>query len=129
MVDANSNDLLQAFLFSYLGIAAQAALLIATLIPGIKYINKKLDERINSHINEKIRPVVDNLCKEIGEIKQGLKEYQTTRAALQKVFETKTDASIKYLDRILMQMQGLKEDKEIAQYREDNKEDEEQGKQ
>lgn len=113
----NSSDILQAFLSSYLGIAAQASVFIAGIIPAIKYVNKRLDDRIDRHIGEKVKPVVADLCKQLEAMKKDMTEFQNDRVTLQKAFESKTDTSIRYIDKILMHLQGLKDDKEIARYR------------
>ena len=110
------NEILQLqsteFLSSQFGIVIQIAAIIAILFSGAKYMNKKFDERINHNIQEKLQPVVKEICKQISDVSQAIKDYQAVRNTSQQVFEAKTDTAIKYIDRALMNLQGIKEEKE-----------------
>lgn len=110
------NEILQAytgeFLSSQFGIIIQIATIIAVMFSGAKYLNKKFDERINHNIQEKLQPVVKEICKQISEVSQAIKDYKSTSNASQKAFESKTDTAIKYIDRAIMNLQGIKEEKE-----------------
>jgi hypothetical protein len=109
------NDILLQldFLYSPIGILSQIALFTATILPFFKYMNNKLDQRIDNHINNKIKPIVDSLCKQLQEESQSMKEFRNEINSAHNAFESKTNTSIKYIDRAVMRLEGMKEDKEI----------------
>lgn len=107
------NEILQTqteFLSSQLGIALQIAAVGAVLFSGAKYLNKKLDERITDKVQEKLEPAVKEICKQIGEVSNAIRDYQKRNDLSQKEFQSKTSTAIRYIDRAVMNIQGVKED-------------------
>jgi len=71
------------FLTSTLGILIQVTVFSAAIIAGVKFLNKKLDERIDSNIDAKLNPLVEGLCKQLGEVTEAMKIHKAaTETAL-----------------------------------------------
>ena len=86
----------QIFFTSYLGILIQVAVFIGALIPGLKFLNKKLDERINDNIDKKIDPIVEGVCKQLNEVKTAMETHMAA-----------TNEAIKHINRATEFLQDL----------------------
>ena len=107
-MDAIVNDV-AIFLTSGIGIILQVAAFIAAIIPGIKWMNQKLDTRIDDNIDDKLEPVVKDICDQLTDVSTAMKIYQT-----------KTNTAIKYIDDAIKGLQGINTDREIERYMRDH---------
>ena len=105
MVEFVSGDAF-AFLTSGIGILLQVTLLTAAIIPGVKFLSKRAEDNLNIHIKQRLDPAIANLCKQVDTLENKID-----------VFVGKTDTAIKYLDRALMAMRTLEDDKEVRTYK------------
>lgn len=101
------------FLTSGIGIVLQVFTFITILFAGIKWMNQQLDKRIDDQIDDKLGPVVTDICKQMSDVSTAMKTYQAS-----------TDTAIKYLDRAIAGLQGINTDREINRYMRDHKESE-----
>ena len=106
-------DGISIFLTSGLGILLQVITFIAILIPGIKWMNQQLDKRIDGQIDDKLNPVVKDICNQLSDAKTAMKVYKEG-----------TDTAIKYLDKAIAGLQGISNDREINRYIRENKDSE-----
>jgi len=107
-MDTIVNDV-TIFLTSGIGIILQVVAFIAALIPGLKWMNQKLDTRIDDNIDDKLEPVVKDICSQLTDVSIAMKSYQS-----------QTDTAIKYLDRAISGLQGINTDREIERYMRDH---------
>jgi hypothetical protein len=97
------------FLSSGIGIALQILALVAAIIPGFKWLSQKLDTRIDDNIDAKLEPFVSDICKQLSEVSNGMKNYQAS-----------TDTAIEYLDKAIANLQGIERDANIRRYIKDH---------
>lgn len=112
-MDPVSNDAATLFFTSYIGIAIQILAFVGMVIPGIKFLNKKLEDKINKNVDEKVRPVVATLCKQLEDVKDAMNEFHNDTTKSQEKFQEKTNTAIKYIDIAIMGMRTKKDDDEI----------------
>jgi hypothetical protein len=76
------------FLSSYIGILIQVTVFIAALVPGVKFLSKKFDERTDARIDAKLGPLAQSICNQLTQVENALKTQRevtaTTIEALQK---------------------------------------------
>ena len=75
-------DVTAEFFQSTIGILLSTVLLIAALIPGVKFLSKKFDERTDARIDAKLQPIVKALCNQVSEVTSAMRIQQvaTTEA-------------------------------------------------
>lgn len=69
-------DVTFGFFESTIGILLSTVLFIGALIPGVKFLSKKFDERTDSRIDAKLQPIVKAICTQIAEVTEAMKVHQ-----------------------------------------------------
>jgi len=78
------SDVATEFFTSTLGIILTTVLLISALVPGVKFLSRKFDERTDKRIDAKLQPIVQAICSQVSEITKTLDTHQAaTNAAIE----------------------------------------------